>query len=124
MPSVEDIRCVNSTLVTIGKWTNMWDDIGTWATEDCTVYRADASNDSAVGLSVMGAVKSHGPMDTPAYVLKREKVQLNWGKRVSKIEISNIVYDFANQKILSAKPTPISARTSANNCGNDKILFL
>lgn len=114
-PSVEDIRCVNSTLVTIGKWTHLWDSKAT-ATDECRVYRADASNDSAVGLSVIGAVNSYGPMHTPAYVLKREKVKFNWGKRVSKIEITNIVYDFANKKTLSAQPTPISARTSVNNC--------
>ena len=124
-PSVEDIRCVNSTLVTTGKWNKMWDDEGSWASEDCTVYRADAlSNDNGLGLSAMGAVKKYGPMENDAYVLKREKVKLIWGKRASKYEITNIVYDFKNKISSSMTPTPVTARTTANNCGDTFLFFI
>ena len=117
MPSADEIRCVNQSLITVGKWTNMWDDKGDWAKEDATVYRADASDVNAVGVSAMGAIKRYGPMDTSAYVLKRDKVKLNWGKRVKQVQITNFVYDFKNNISASKIPTEIVGRTIANNCG-------
>lgn len=118
-PSVEDIRCVNSTLLTTGKWTKVWEDKGAGAKEDCTVYRADPiTPDAGVSVSAMGAVKRYGPMDDDALVFKQASVKLNWGKRASSISITNVVYDFAKKKVTSKTPMPLTSRTSTNNCGN------
>ena len=115
-PSADNFRCVHLSLVTKGKWTKVWDSKDVPGVGPVTVWRADAASNAGVDASLFSAVTRFGEMDTPAYVLKRNKVQVNWGKRVTKLELSNEVYDFEKKKVINKTPMDLS-RTIVNNCG-------
>ena len=119
--SADDIRCVHKSLVTKGKWTKVWDTNGVPGVAALTVWRADAKSDVGVDVSIFSAVNRIGEMDTNAYVLRRDKVKINWGKRIVKVELSNEVYDFDNKKIISKNPIALNSRTTVNNCGESLL---
>ena len=123
-PSDDDIRCVHSSLVMKGKWTKMWDSNNVPKVEPITVWRADSTSNDGLDASLFSPVNRLGEMDTGAYVLKRNNVKINWGKRVVKLKIFNEVYDFEKKKVISQTPVALTSRTTVNNCGELDLLSI
>ena len=101
----------------------MWDSDGVPKVSPVTVWRADAASDTGVDASIFSAVSRLGDMDTSAYVLKRDKVKINWGKRIVKLQISNEIYNFEKKKIISKTPIALNSRTIVNNCGESNVFM-
>ena len=57
-----------------GKWKFIWNDRGSGADRDVSVYQAVSRDSQGVGVLAMSSVAHHGAMDIPAYVLNAEFV--------------------------------------------------
>ena len=74
-PNKGDAVCVKRAYVVEGKWKFIWNDKGSGAHRDVSVYQAVSSDSQGVGVLAMSSVAHHGDMDIPAYVLKAELIK-------------------------------------------------
>lgn len=116
-PPRERFACVKHTHVVQGDWNWVWNDRGTGANVDVSVYQAVAKDSQGQGMQAMGAVPRHGAMDRTAYVLKSNIVQYIIGKPANKYIISNVEYLFDDRMLLSRTPEELS-RTIVHNQGS------
>ncbi|XP_069489679.1 uncharacterized protein [Ambystoma mexicanum] len=115
-PSVDHFRCVKSDYVTPGQWAWVWNDAGSGARDDVSIWKAVAINADGQFLNAMSGVKRHGDMDIPAYVLKSKYVQVQNSKPTKKVILYDIRYNFNDKKILRSEPLQLTAKTKAQNC--------
>ncbi|XP_069489680.1 uncharacterized protein [Ambystoma mexicanum] len=115
-PSVQDFRCVKSDYVTPGQWAWVWNDAGSGARDDVSIWKADATNGDGQTINAMSGVRRHGNMDIPAYVLKSKYVQVQNRKPTKKVILYDIRYNFNDKKILRTEPLQLTAKTKAQNC--------
>ena len=118
-PSLTDVVCIKNSYVVEGNWVYVWNNRGSGAREDVTVYEAVPRDSNGQGMRAMGAVAHHGPMDRPAYVLKSSIVQYIQGKPATKYILQNVQYLFYYRNILSNTPEQL-ARTIAENRGSSE----
>ena len=117
-PSENDIRCVNSTYIVSGKWKFVWDDTGSGANTDVTVWRAVPSGQGqGQGVRAMSAVPCHCDMDRTAYVLNLDYVQYVTSKPVKRYILTSLQYMLENYNVLSQEPE-VLARTIIFNHGD------
>ncbi|XP_069489682.1 uncharacterized protein [Ambystoma mexicanum] len=115
-PSVDDFRCVKSDYVTPGQWTWVWNDAGSGARDDVSIWKALAINGDGQSINAMSGVMRYGYMDIPAYVLKSKNVQVQLRKPTKKVILYDIRYNFNDKKILRSEPLQLTAKTKAQNC--------
>lgn len=115
-PSKRDIRCVNSTYTMKGKWKYVWNDAGSGADTDVTVWEAVPSG-SGQGVRAMSARPCHCKMDRTAYVLNPAFVQYIVSKPVKRYYLNEISYDINSRDIVDIEPE-ILARTMLINTGD------
>lgn len=115
-PDTNSIRCVKNEHTVEGSWKKIWDDKGSGASDDVTLYTAEANDKDGQSVHAMSAVKKHGSMDKTAYVLISTHVQYVVGKPATKYYLTNVVYDFDDSQILSSTPETL-ARTIIENQG-------
>ncbi len=118
-PSVTDVVCVKSDYVVVGNWQYVWNDRGSGAHDDVTVYRAVARDANGQGMQAMGAVRCHCNMDRTAYVLKASVIQYIQGKPATKYILQNVQYLFDDRNVLSNNPEQL-ARTIVENRGSSE----
>ena len=116
-PSVNDIRCVNSAYTVKGKWKYVWDDTGSGADVDVTVWRAVPLGESGQGVRAMSTVPCHCDMDRTAYVLDVDYVQYIFSKPVKRYILNSLSYIIDRYEVLSEDPEVV-ARTVIYNHGN------
>ncbi|XP_075470036.1 uncharacterized protein LOC142502662 isoform X1 [Ascaphus truei] len=116
VPSTEDFRCVHTDHVIPGQWAWVWNDRGSGAKDDVSIWKATTTSPDGQGLNVMSAVKKHGEMDVPAYVLRSSSVQVQYNKPINSVLIYNITYQFNDKRNLKTEPLHLSARTRVENC--------
>ena len=68
-PNKHDAVCVKRAYVVLGKWKFIWNDRGSGADRDVSVFEAIPRDSQGLGVLAMSAVTHHGAMDKPAYVL-------------------------------------------------------
>ena len=73
-PNQSDAVCVKRDYVVVGNWKFIWNDRGSGADRDVSVYQAVSRDSQGVEVLAMSSVAHHGDMDIPAYVLKAEFV--------------------------------------------------
>ncbi len=115
-PSITDVVCVKRDYVVVGRWQYVWNDRGSGADDDVTVYQAVASDGNGQGMQAMGAVRCHCNMDRTAYVLKASVIQYIQGKPATKYILQNLQYLFED-KISQAASVEQLARTIVENNG-------
>ena len=119
------IRCVDKTIVTPGKWTELWNDAGTGSKMDGAVWLAESSSVASKGVSAFKAVDWYNTNPgSIAYVLKSANVSIRTGKLIDKVEIRDVVYDFNKKKSLGTEPKSLMSTLYVNNCGKSDIKLL
>ncbi|XP_078497368.1 uncharacterized protein LOC144753601 [Lissotriton helveticus] len=119
-PSSDDFRCVKAEYVTPAQWTWVWNDGGSGARDDVSIWKASPINPEGQTLNAMSGIKRHGDMDIPAYVLKSKYVLVHNSKPTKKVVLYDIKYNFNDKKILRTEPLELSARTKVQNCAAPK----
>ena len=115
LPSLNDIRCVKSKYTVPGKFEFVWNDRGSGADRDLSVYTAVPSG-SGQGVRAMSARPCHCSMDRTAYVLNSTSTQYIVTKPVKRYILKDISYKIDNRQLLSQKPE-VLATTSLTNEG-------
>lgn len=115
-PSADDFRCVKAEYVTPAQWTWVWNDRGSGARDDVSIWKASPINPEGQTLNAMSGVRKHGDMDIPPYVLKSKYVLVHNSKPTKKVVLYDIKYNFNDKKILRTEPLELSARTKVQNC--------
>ncbi len=118
-PSITDVMCVKRDYVVVGSWQRVWNDRGSGADDDVTVYQAVADDDNGQGMQAMGAVRCHCNMDRTAYVLKASVIQYIQGKPDTKYILQNVQYNFSD-KISDAKSAQLARTIVENNSINQQ----
>ena len=116
-PHTNEMACVKHDYATLGEWQWIWDDRGSGASVDVSVYQAVAKDSNGQGMQAMGTVPSHGSMDRTAYVLNSSIVQYIVGKPAKKYILQNVQYLFDDRKVVSNTPEQL-ARTIVENRGS------
>ena len=118
-PDINNYRCVNSSLVTSGTFSNVWEDKGSGANEDCSIYQANPNSDG-LGVSALYAVNGyHAPYET-ALILKSYYVRVESGRPITKVDVLTISYQMDRKALLFT--TPFAAQsTTVSNCGAGAI---
>ncbi|WP_435260545.1 Vps62-related protein [Streptomyces sp. 1222.5] len=76
-PSLNAIRCLRSDLTILGKGSKVWDDAGSGADEDVSIWQADARDYTGLTSSTFHASSSHSaPSSSPYRVLDKRKTSL------------------------------------------------
>ncbi|KAJ1139377.1 hypothetical protein NDU88_005750 [Pleurodeles waltl] len=119
-PSADGFCCVKAEYVTPGQWTWVWNDRGSGARDDVSIWKASPINPEGQTLNAMSGIKRHGDMDIPAYVLKSKYVLVHNSKPTKKVVIYDVKYNFNDKKILRTEPLQLSARTKVQNCAAPK----
>ena len=114
-PSTNDIRCVKAEYTVDGRWEFVWNDAGSGAKTDVTVWKAVATR-SGQEVEAMSAVPCHCPMNHRAYVLKRDFIQYIVSRPVSRYILTDIIYKIDDRKILNQEPEVLK-RTKLINRG-------
>ena len=114
-PQRRDIRCVKAEYTVEGKWQGIWNDKGSGANRDVSVYMAVPSG-SGQGVRAMSAVGCYCRMDRRAYVLNRKYIQYIVSKPVKRYTMTNVKYNLDNRNVLSTSPA-ILANTFFENGG-------
>jgi hypothetical protein len=112
-PSTRDIRCVKASYTLTGSWESVWNDAGSGARTDVTVWRAVPSQ-SGQDVLAMSARPCHCGMDRTAYVLNRSYVKYIVSKPVSRYLLNSISYKLDQRDILSQTPEVIGHTTACN----------
>ena len=99
-PERRNIRCVKAEYVVQGSWRFIWNDKGSGANSDVSVYMAVPSG-SGQGVTAMSVVPCYCRMDHTAYVLNSKHIQYIVSKNYT---LTNIHYDLDNRHILSSRP--------------------
>ena len=87
------------------KWIKIWQDRGSGANKDVTLYEARSSNSNYADLKGMGAVASWSQTPYEPWFLKKEFVSYKYEKPIKSIEVvGDIRYDFDKREILGAGP--------------------
>lgn len=115
LPSLNDIRCVKSEYTVPGKFEFVWNDGGSGADRDVSVYTAVPSG-SGQGVRAMSARPCHCWMDRTAYVLNSTSTQYIVTKPVKRYILKDISYKIDSRQLLSQTPD-ILATTSLTNEG-------
>ncbi|XP_032835356.1 uncharacterized protein LOC116957357 [Petromyzon marinus] len=113
VPSVETVRCVNTSHVLRGDWQWVYDDTKTGSSQDVTIWKAVGSGQTA---NTFKAVTRHGAMDTPSFILNPRFVSVQTGAPVAKVRLVNFIYDFESQVVSNVDPLELTTRTIAENC--------
>ncbi|CAN0393317.1 unnamed protein product [Lampetra fluviatilis] len=113
VPSVETVRCVNTSHVVRGDWQWVYDDTKTGSAQDVTIWKAVGSGQTA---NTFKAVTRHGAMDTPSFILNPRFVSVQTGAPVAKVQLMNFIYDFASQVVSNVDPLELTTHTITENC--------
>ena len=119
-PPTEDFRCVKAEYTVTGAWQWVWNDKGSGADDDVSVYQAVPSGSNGQGVVAMGTVDRHGSMDRTAYVLKASETDYIIGKPAQKYLITNLEYLYDDRLLLSEDPEQL-ARTVVENQGDTEV---
>ena len=115
-PSTNDIRCVKSNYVVQGQWKWVWNDAGSGADRDVTVWEAIPS-EAGQGVRGMSAVPCHCGMDRTPYVLNPAYIQYIISKPVQHYYLTNLEYKIDARQILGQEPQVLARTTLINNAG-------
>ena len=107
---------MKSDYVAQGQWKWVWNDVGSGADRDVTVWEA-VSSGAGQGVQGMSAVPCHCGMDRTAYVLNPTYIQYIISKPVQHYYLTNIVYKIDARQILSQEPQILARTTLINNGG-------
>ena len=113
-PSANNIMCVKDMYTANGSWKKIWDDKGSTASEDVTVWRAVAETESGQGILAMSSVSSHGSIDGTAYVLKSDSIEFSTGLPVKQYIITDVKYFINNKKLLGEASKVLKAVYATN----------
>ena len=117
-PSTKDVVCVKREYVVKGKWVWRWNDKGSGASKDCSVYQAQSlDSSSGQGLQAMGAVAHHGAMKIKAYVLNSAVIQYIADDPATEYILTDVEYFVDNQESLTSSVEQL-ARTIVDNQGS------
>ena len=114
-PQKRDIRCVKAEYAVKGKWQFIWNDGGSGANRDLSVYMAVLYG-SGQGVRAMSTLPCYCGMDRTAYVLNRKYIQYIVSKPVKRYTMTSIKYNLDNRHVLSTSPE-ILANTFLENRG-------
>ena len=114
-PQTKEFRCVKAEYAVKGKWQFIWNDRGSWADRDVSVYMA-VPDGSGQGLRAMSTVPCYCKMDRTAYVLNTKYIQYIVSKPVKRYTMTNVNYNLDNRHVLSTSPE-ILANTFLENKG-------
>ena len=106
-PQTNEFRCVKSEYAVIGKWQFIWNDKGSGADRDVSVYMA-VPDGSGQGVRAMSTVPCYCGMDRTAYVLNRKYIQYIVSKPVKRYTMTNVNYNLDNRKVLSTSPESLA----------------
>ena len=117
-PSGDDIRCVNSTYTVKGSWKFLWDDSGSDADKDVSVWRVIPSKSKpGQGVWAISAVPCHCKMDRTPYVLNPDYVQYVTSKPVKRYIMNSLSYELDDYQVFGPE-LEILARTVVYNYGD------
>lgn len=114
-PSAGDFRCVHSQYTLVGGWDWVWNDAGSGADDDVSVWKA-RPNGKGQGVEAMSTIRHHGHMNVLPYVLNPDVIKYIVGKPPQSYILQNINYHFDDRKLVNSEPENI-ARTVIVNQG-------
>ena len=116
-PDVTSIACVNATYTIAGKFEHVWDDRGSGAKSDVSVWESIPLSPAGFSTHPMTAVDHYGMIDRTARVLKRDAVQYIRGKPAEKFILTNVRYQWDDRKLVDQHPEDL-LRTTVINMGD------
>ncbi|PIK55310.1 hypothetical protein BSL78_07782 [Apostichopus japonicus] len=114
-PPSNDFRCVSAEYTVQGRWEWVWNDAGSGANRDVSVFKAMSSGNGQ-GVEAMSTIAHHGGMNVLPYVLNPSITNYVIGKPAKQYILQSIRYLFNDRTIVSTEPDNI-ARTVVVNEG-------
>ncbi|KAJ8042166.1 Natterin-3 [Holothuria leucospilota] len=115
-PPSNSVRCVKGEYTRAGQWAWVWNDAGSGADDDVTVWKA-IPNGEGQGVEAMSTIRHHGGMNVGAYVLIPGQVNYVTGPPARRYILQNLQYLFDDRNLVNNEPENIQ-RTIVENRGD------
>ena len=116
-PDLNSIACVNGTYTIPGTWEHVWDDRGSGAKRDVSVWEAIPLSSAGFSTHPMTAVDHYGMIDRISRVLKSDAVRYIRSKPAEKYILTNVKYQFDDRDLVDQHPEDL-LRTTVINMGD------
>ena len=111
--STNDFRCVKAEYTVVGAREYVWNDTGSSANVDLTVWRAITAG-SGQGVEAMSAHPCHCDMVAIPYVLNTDFIQYIVSRPVTWYILNNISYMLDDHRLLSQEPKVLACTILIN----------
>lgn len=120
-PPTNDFRCVKAEYTVVGAWEYVWNDAGSGANVDVTVWKAITAG-SGQGVRAMSARPCHCDMVATPYVLNTDFIQYIVSRPVKRYILNDISYMLDDRRLLSQEPQVLARTTLINNGATSQMV--